>query len=69
MGMTENKRFTLEEFGLNFVVNDNGKNLTAKQTVELLNELNDENKQLRKENKELHFIIQQDNFAKQEEFE
>ena len=69
MGMTENKRFTLEEFGLNFVVNDNGKNLTAKQTVELLNELNDENKQLRKENKELHFIIQQDNFAKQEGFE
>ena len=34
-----------------------------------LNELADENEQLRKENKELHFIIQQNNFAKQEGFE
>lgn len=46
--MTE--RFTLEEFGLNFIVNDNGRNLTAKQTVDRLNKLNDENEQLRKEN-------------------
>ena len=45
--MTENKRFTLEEFGLNFIVNDNGRNLTAKQTVDRLNELNDENEQLK----------------------
>lgn len=44
--MTE-KRFTLEEFGLNFIINDNGRNLTAKQTVDRLNELNDENKQLK----------------------
>ena len=44
--MTE--RFTLEEFGLNFVVNDNGKNLTAKQTVELLNRLNEENENFKK---------------------
>ena len=43
--MTE--RFTLEEFGLNFIVNDNGRNLTAKQTVDRLNELNDENDQLK----------------------
>lgn len=43
--MTE-KRFTLEEFGLNFIVNDNGRNLTAKQTVDELNELNDENIEL-----------------------
>ena len=47
--MIENKRFTLEEFGLNFIVNDNGRNLTAKQTVDRLNELNDENEQLRKD--------------------
>ena len=46
--MTE-KRYTLEEFGLNFIVNDNGRNLTAKQTVDRLNELNDENEQLKKE--------------------
>ena len=46
--MTE-KRFTLEEFGLNFIVNDNGRNLTAKQTVDRLNELNDENEQLKKD--------------------
>ena len=45
--MTE--RFTLEEFGLNFIVNDNGRNLTAKQTVDRLNELNDENEQLKKD--------------------
>lgn len=44
--MTE-KRFTLEEFGLNFIVNDNGRNLTAKQTVDRLNELSDENEQLK----------------------
>ena len=43
--MTE--RFTLEEFGLNFIVNDNGRNLTAKQTVDRLNELNDENEVLK----------------------
>ena len=47
--MTENKRFTLEEFGLNFIVNDNGRNLTAKQTVDRLNELFDENEQLKSE--------------------
>ena len=46
--MTE-KRYTLEEFGLNFIVNDNGRNLTAKQTVDRLNELNDENEQLKNE--------------------
>ena len=45
--MTE-KRFTLEEFGLNFIVNDNGRNLTAKQTMERLNELNNENEELKK---------------------
>ena len=43
------KRFTLEEFGLNFIVNDNGRNLTAKQTVDRLNELHEENQQLKKE--------------------
>lgn len=43
------KRFTLEEFGLNFIVNDNGRNLTAKQTVDKLNELNNENEQLKEE--------------------
>ncbi len=48
--MTE-KRFTLEEFGLNFIVKDNGRNLTAKQTVGRLNELNDENEQLKQENR------------------
>ena len=47
--MTE-KRFTLEEFGLNFIVNDNGRNLTAKQTVDRLNELADENEQLKQRN-------------------
>lgn len=41
------KRFTLEEFGLSFIVNDNGRNLTAKQTVDRLNELNDKNEQLK----------------------
>ena len=35
---------------------------------ELLNAFCKENEQLRKENKELHFIIQHDNFAKQEGF-
>ena len=44
--MTE-KRFTLEEFGLNFIVNDNGRNLTAKQTVDKLNQLYEENEQLK----------------------
>lgn len=29
--MIENKRFILEEFGLNFIVNDNGRNLTGKR--------------------------------------
>ena len=48
--MSENKRFTLEEFGLNFIVNDNGRNLTAKQTVDRLNELNDENIELHIQN-------------------
>lgn len=43
------KRFTLEEFGLNFIVNDNGKNLTAKQTVDRLNTLHEENIQLKNE--------------------
>ena len=47
------KRFTLEEFGLNFIVNDNGRNLTAKQTVDRLNELNEENEELKSENKRL----------------
>lgn len=47
--MTENKRFTLEEFGLNFIVNDNGRNLTAKQTVEKLNQLYEEKKQLKED--------------------
>ena len=45
--MTE-KRFTLEEFGLNFIVNDNGRNLTAKQTVDKLNQLYEENEELKK---------------------
>lgn len=44
--MTE-KRFTLEEFGLNFIVNDNGRNLTARKTVDILNELAEENNELR----------------------
>ena len=47
--MTE-KRFTLEEFGLNFIVNANGRNLTAKQTVDKLNQLYEENEELKKEN-------------------
>lgn len=46
--MTENKRFTLEEFGLNFIVNDNGRNLTAKKTVDKLNQLYEENEELKK---------------------
>lgn len=41
------ERFTLEEFGLNFIVNDNGRNLTAKQTVECLNNLHEENEELK----------------------
>lgn len=44
--MTE-KRFTLEEFGLSFIVNDNGRNLTAKQTVDGLNQLYEENEELK----------------------
>lgn len=43
------KRFTLEEFGLNFIVNDNGRNLTAKQTVDKLNQLYEENEQLKED--------------------
>lgn len=45
--MTQDERFTLEEFGLNFIVNDNGRNLSAKKTVDLLNELHKENKLLK----------------------
>ena len=55
--MTE-KRFTLEEFGLNFIVNDNGRNLTAKQTVDRLNDLNDENEQLKHDIKNLKITIE-----------
>lgn len=50
--MTE-KRFTLEEFGLNFIVNDNGRNLTAKQTVDKLNQLYEENEQLKQQIQQL----------------
>lgn len=63
--MTE-KRFKAGKY---FEVWDNDDFLLSfDQAVDLLNQLNDENEQLRKENKELHFIIQQDNFAKQEGF-
>lgn len=41
------KRFVLEEFGLNFIVNDNGRQLSAKQTVDLLNDFAEENEQLK----------------------
>lgn len=47
--MTENKRFVLEEFGLNFIVNDNGRQLSARQTVDLLNQLSEENEQLKQQ--------------------
>lgn len=32
------KRFTLHQFGLNFIIRDNGEELSAKQIVDLLNE-------------------------------
>lgn len=57
--MTE-KRFTLEEFGLNFIVNDNGRNLTAKQTVDRLNELNDDKEQLKQDKTNLHRAMSRD---------
>ena len=75
--MTEDKRFT--DNGIEDIENQSfTDNLTKKtywidngldEIVKLLNTFNDENEQLRKENKELRFIIQQNNFAKQEGFE
>ena len=41
----------------------------ARENANRVGKLKKENEQLRKENKELHFIIQQNNFAKQEGFE
>ena len=46
--MTE-KRFTLENEELQFGIKDNGKYITVLDAVNRLNELNDENKQLKKE--------------------
>lgn len=57
------KRFSIVNMGLDGqYIKENGKIITIERVVDLLNE----NEQLRKENKELHFIIQQNNFAKQE---
>lgn len=53
------KRFTLEEFGLNFIVNDNGRNLTAKQTVDRLNELHEENEFLKIKNEKTQEYLRQ----------
>ena len=56
------KRFSIVNMGLDGqYIKENGKIITIERVVDLLNE----NEQLRKENKELHFIIQQNNFAKQ----
>ena len=41
----------------------------ARENANRVGKLEKENEQLRKENKELHFIIQQNNFAKEEGFE
>lgn len=57
--MTE-KRFILEEFGLNFIVNDNGRNLTARKTVDILNELHDENEQLKQQIRDLYKFVKCD---------
>ena len=43
------ERYTLEEFGLNFIVNDNGRNLTAKQTVVRLNAHYEDTQRLKKD--------------------
>lgn len=57
------KRFSIVNMGLDGqYIKENGKIMAIERVVDLLNE----NEQLRKENKELHFIIQQNNFAKQE---
>ena len=48
--MTENKRFTLEEFGDRCVTHDNGSPMNTRQVVEFLNAYEDENKQLKSEN-------------------
>ena len=62
MGMTENKRFTItQDFKEHHrQIRDNGHIIMgcfiepqAKVIVDMLNELNDENEQLKKENKEL----------------
>ena len=45
--MTENKRFTLEEFGDRCVAHDNGRPMNARQVVEFLNAYEDEDKQLK----------------------
>ena len=56
--MTENKRFYLDENGINdreyeFSI------LGEDELVDIINELNDENEQLKKENKKLICIIKQ----------
>lgn len=43
------ERYTLEEWGLNFIVNDNGRNLTAKQTVTRLNAHYEDTQRLKKD--------------------
>ena len=67
--MTEKKRFIVDDAGTLIDMETRNTYDYVSDVVGLLNSLNDENKQLRKENKELHFIIQQNNFAKQEGFE
>lgn len=60
------KRFSIVNMGLDGqYIKENGKIMAIERVVDLLNE----NEQLRKENKELHFIIQQNNFAKQGDYE
>ena len=71
--MTENKRFTIIQDGDNFTVRDTLKNrpmgmfefkedefsvyFCFHKIIDLLNELHDENKQLKKENKEIKQLI------------
>ena len=51
--MTENKRFTLEEFGDRCVAHDNGRGMNTRQVVEFLNAYEDENEQLKSANAKL----------------
>ena len=50
-----------------FTIND-CRVLSNEQVFKILNQLTDENEQLKKENMELKLIIEQDEFAKEEGF-